>query len=127
VQIGGQPNPTTPDTGKTPPTEKLPEVAVEAVPVRVKVFGGEQVELSSTKAWKYFEVGDRPREKADIGGVEAEVRLQKQASMAGVVIVYTFDPSASKRTEGYIQLAREAERLGVPLVSEDELKQIRKR
>jgi hypothetical protein len=127
VLPGGESNPTTPETGKPPPTEKLPEVPVEAVAVRVRVFAGEQVEQTPEKTWRYFEVGESPAGKVDVGGVAEAVRQQKGASTGGVVVVYSFDPSASERTEGYRQLKDEAKRLGVPLVSEDEFRQLRKK
>lgn len=127
IEPGSTPGPTSTETAKTPPpaSEKLPEVPVEAVPVRVKVFAGDKVEAGTAK---YFEVVKGPREKVDIAGVEKEANDQKRASKAGVVIVYTFDATASKRTDGYTQLVQLAERLEIPPpVSEDEFKLIRKK
>jgi hypothetical protein len=113
---------TSPQTGQTPATEKLPEVAVEAVPVRVTVYAGNAVERNTQK---FFAVSGGA--KAELGEVAAEVRRQREkAGKAGVVIVYTLDETASEGTSAFQTLRNEAKELGVPLLSDEQFRQLRK-
>lgn len=128
IEPGSTPGPTSTETAKAPPpsTEKLPEVPVEAVPVRVKIFASEAVLNRKTETWLYYEVGGKPTERVDLDGVHTAVQEQQRANKPGVVIVYSFSPTASERTAGYTDL-RDAAWRDMPLVSEDQFKQIRKK
>jgi hypothetical protein len=114
---------TSPQTSQTPATEKVPEVAVEAVPVRVTVYAGNAVERGTQK---FFKVGDGGG-MVELGEVSAEVRRQKEkAGKVGVVIVYTFDETASEGTTVFQTLRQEAKELGVPMLSDTQFRQLRK-
>jgi hypothetical protein len=114
-------NSTWQQTGKTPPTDKLPEVAVEAVAVKVGVFAGNAVERGTQK---FFSVNGGGM--VELGEVAAAVRQQKAANKAGVVIVYTLDDTANEGTQAFQILRAEAKALGVPMVSEEQFRQLRK-
>lgn len=122
LQSGKPIGETTPSTAATPPTRKAPEVPVEAAVIRVKVFAGAEVEPGTTK---YYELAERPGRKVDVKGVEDAVRQEQRLTDAAVVVVYSFDPTASRRTEGFLQLERESQFWQVPLMSEEQYQKFR--
>ena len=84
----GQPtSPNAQSTAPTPATEKLPEVAVDAVPVYVTVYAGTAVERGTEK---FFAVGDPPGAKVDRAAVGERIR-EASKDKAKVFAVYSLD------------------------------------
>jgi hypothetical protein len=120
----GQPtSPNAQSTDPTPATEKLPEVAVDAVPVYVTVYAGAAVERGTEK---FFAVGDPPGAKVDRAAVAEAVRAGGK-DKAKVFVVYTLDDTATTATTAYLLLQAEAKAQGVPLVSKADFDKLRRK
>jgi hypothetical protein len=104
-----------------PSTPKLPEVAVDTVPVYVTVYAGAAVERGTDK---FFAFGDPPRGKKNHEGLADEMKsVGKDKSK--VVVVYSLDATASPGTTAFLTLQDEAKRLGVPLMSKPDYERLR--
>ncbi len=119
---GSPTSPNTPSTDQTPATEKLPEVAVDAVPVYVTVYAGAAVERGTMK---FFAVGDPPGAKVDQMAVGEAIRAAGK-DRAKVFVVYSLDDTATTGTTGYLLLQAEAKGQGVPLVSKADFNKLRR-
>ena len=119
---GQSTSPNTQPTDQTPATEKLPEVAVDAVPVYVTVYAGPAVERGTEK---FFAVGDPPGPKVDQAGVADSIRSAGK-DRAKVFVVYSLDDTATTGTTGYLLLQAEAKGQGVPLVSKADFNKLRR-
>lgn len=121
---GGSPtSPSAPSTDPTPATVKLPEVAVDAVPVSVTVYAGAAVERGSEK---FFAVGDPPGAKVEVPAVAEAIRSAGK-DKAKVFVVYTLDDTATTATTGFLLLQAEAKAQGVPLVSKADFNKLRRK
>ena len=107
--------PTSPEPAKTPPTEKQPD-AVTADAVFVTVYAGNAVERGTEN---YFALGGKGP-KVDVKAV-----LDAAGKKGGVVIVYTFDATATEGTRGYSLLQQAAKEAKVGLLSAKEYEQIK--
>ncbi len=118
-QGGDTAGPTTPTSSK--PTPEPDPVVLSADAVGVTIYAGNAVEKGTEN---FFAVGTG-KQMVDAAEVMKEVRRRREKS-PGMVIVYTFDATATKLTPGFDPLKAAAEAENVPLLTPAEYQKLRK-